>query len=208
MIQMILGGLGAVSLFVAALSIANTMTMAIYERTKEIGVMKVLGCGLGKIRAMFLVEAAMIGFLGGVFGVAISYALSLLLNTFGPVSYTHLQPRTIAVKRICDVGNWLRGFDSILAENLLRECKVFFCGCAFGFRQYLIFGNSFFNQISFHGDCFGNAFSGSLAARHDDQSIGIGQMVFICGVQAPGEEPGHTLSAKPGTKNNDGLRCV
>ena len=85
MIQMILGGLGAVSLFVAALSIANTMTMAIYERTKEIGVMKVLGCGLGKIRAMFLVEAAMIGFLGGVFGVAISYALSLLLNTFGPL---------------------------------------------------------------------------------------------------------------------------
>lgn len=85
MIQMILGGLGAVSLFVAALSIANTMTMAIYERTKEIGVMKVLGCSLGKIRAMFLVEAAMIGFLGGVFGVAISYALSLLLNTFGPL---------------------------------------------------------------------------------------------------------------------------
>ncbi|WP_367924931.1 ABC transporter permease [uncultured Ruthenibacterium sp.] len=85
MIQMILGGLGAVSLFVAALSIANTMTMAIYERTKEIGVMKVLGCGLGKIRAMFLVEAAMIGFLGGVFGVAISYAISLALNTFGPL---------------------------------------------------------------------------------------------------------------------------
>ena len=85
MIQMILGGLGAVSLFVAALSIANTMTMAIYERTKEIGVMKVLGCGLGKIRAMFLVEAAMIGFLGGVFGVAISYALSFALNTFGPL---------------------------------------------------------------------------------------------------------------------------
>ena len=85
MIQMILGGLGAVSLFVAALSIANTMTMAIYERTKEIGVMKVLGCGLGKIRAMFLVEAGMIGFLGGIFGVVISYLLSFALNTFGPM---------------------------------------------------------------------------------------------------------------------------
>ena len=44
--QMMLGGLAAVSLLVAALNIANTMTMAIYERTKEIGVMKVLGCKL------------------------------------------------------------------------------------------------------------------------------------------------------------------
>ncbi|MEG1366753.1 MAG: FtsX-like permease family protein, partial [Oscillospiraceae bacterium] len=84
-IQMVLGGLGAVSLFVAALSIANTMTMAIYERTREIGVMKVLGCGLGKIRTMFLLEAAMIGFLGGVFGVVLSYTLSLGLNYFAPL---------------------------------------------------------------------------------------------------------------------------
>ncbi|MBP8855133.1 MAG: ABC transporter permease [Oscillospiraceae bacterium] len=83
--QMVLGGLGAVSLFVAALSIANTMTMAIYERTREIGVMKVLGCGLGKIRTMFLLEAAMIGFLGGVFGVVLSYTLSFALNYFAPM---------------------------------------------------------------------------------------------------------------------------
>ncbi|MEG1477787.1 MAG: FtsX-like permease family protein, partial [Oscillospiraceae bacterium] len=61
------------------------MTMAIYERTREIGVMKVLGCGLGKIRTMFLLEAAMIGFLGGVFGVVLSYTLSLGLNYFAPL---------------------------------------------------------------------------------------------------------------------------
>ncbi|MEG0762413.1 MAG: ABC transporter permease [Oscillospiraceae bacterium] len=84
-IQMVLGGLGFVSLFVAALSIANTMTMAIYERTREIGVMKVLGCGLGKIRVMFLLEAAMIGFLGGAIGIVVSYSLSFLLNHFAPM---------------------------------------------------------------------------------------------------------------------------
>ncbi|MBM6901365.1 ABC transporter permease, partial [Gemmiger formicilis] len=38
----------------------NTMTMAIYERTREIGVMKVLGCELGNIRTMFLLESSCI----------------------------------------------------------------------------------------------------------------------------------------------------
>ena len=53
MVQAVLGGIGAVSLFVAAIGIANTMMMSIYERTKEIGVMKVLGCDMGNIRSMF-----------------------------------------------------------------------------------------------------------------------------------------------------------
>ena len=48
MVQAVLGGIGAVSLFVAAIGIANTMMMSIYERTKEIGVMKVIGCSLGR----------------------------------------------------------------------------------------------------------------------------------------------------------------
>lgn len=78
--QMMLGGLAAVSLFVAALNIANTMTMAIYERTKEIGVMKVLGCRLTNIRQMFLIESGTIGLLGGVIGVLLSLLLSAILN--------------------------------------------------------------------------------------------------------------------------------
>ena len=79
-IQLILAGLGSISLLVAAISIANTMTMAIYERRREIGIMKVLGCEIKNIRAMFLFESAGIGFFGGVIGVAISYLLSFVLN--------------------------------------------------------------------------------------------------------------------------------
>lgn len=78
--QMMLGALAAVSLFVAALNIMNTMTMSIYERTKEIGVMKVLGCKLGNIRQLFLIESGAIGLIGGIVGVVVSYILSLLLN--------------------------------------------------------------------------------------------------------------------------------
>lgn len=80
MVQAVLGGIGAVSLFVAAIGIANTMMMSIYERTKEIGVMKVLGCNMHNIQGMFLLEAAFIGFIGGIFGVGISYGASAVLN--------------------------------------------------------------------------------------------------------------------------------
>lgn len=83
-IEAVLGGIGAVAMLVAAISIANTMTMSIYERTKEIGIMKVLGCGLGNIRSMFLSEAAFIGFLGGVLGICLSYLLSFALNKLAP----------------------------------------------------------------------------------------------------------------------------
>lgn len=78
--QMMLGGLGAVSLFVAALGITNTMIMSISERTREIGVMKALGCYLGNIRAVFLMEAGFIGLIGGVIGGALSFIISLVMN--------------------------------------------------------------------------------------------------------------------------------
>lgn len=78
--QMMLGGLGAVSLFVAALGITNTMIMSISERTREIGVMKALGCYLGNIRAVFLMEAGFIGLIGGVIGGLLSFVISVVMN--------------------------------------------------------------------------------------------------------------------------------
>ncbi len=80
--QLVFGGLGGISLLVAAIGIANTMVMSIYERTREIGVMKVLGCELRDIRLMFLVEAAMIGLIGGLIGLGMSFGLSAVINAF------------------------------------------------------------------------------------------------------------------------------
>ena len=79
-VQAVLGGIGAVSLLVAAIGIANTMMMSIYERTKEIGVIKVLGCSLKNIKQMFLIEAAFIGLLGGIVGNMVSFAMSGAIN--------------------------------------------------------------------------------------------------------------------------------
>lgn len=81
LVQAVLGGIGAVSLLVAAIGIANTMMMSIYERTKEIGVIKVLGCSLKNIRQMFLLEAAFIGLMGGVIGNILSLGISAVINT-------------------------------------------------------------------------------------------------------------------------------
>lgn len=78
--QAIFGGIGAVSLLVAAIGISNTMVMSIQERTKEIGIMKVIGASIKDIRALFLLEAAAIGLLGGIVGLILSYGASFLLN--------------------------------------------------------------------------------------------------------------------------------
>lgn len=81
--QAILGGIGFVSLLVAAIGITNTMIMSIYERTREIGVIKVLGANVADIKRLFLLEAAMIGLCGGVIGMIFSYLISWGLNKVG-----------------------------------------------------------------------------------------------------------------------------
>ena len=78
--QMMLGGLGGISLVVAAIGIANTMIMSITERTREIGILKALGCFLGDIKKEFLLEAAAIGFIGGSIGITVSYIISRVMN--------------------------------------------------------------------------------------------------------------------------------
>lgn len=81
-IELMLGGLGAISLLVAAIGITNTMIMSISERTKEIGIMKAMGCYVRDIRAMFLMEAGCIGLLGGVLGLLFSFLVSIAINLY------------------------------------------------------------------------------------------------------------------------------
>ena len=79
-IQAVLGGIGGITLLVASIGIANTMVMAIYERTREIGVMKVIGATGGDVMKMFLMEAGLIGACGGLLGLVCSLGASKLIN--------------------------------------------------------------------------------------------------------------------------------
>jgi len=83
LLQALLGSVGALALLVAALGVANTMMMAIYERTREIGVLKALGASRNEIRSMFTVEAGMIGLIGGVVGLILGALLGRLVNYIG-----------------------------------------------------------------------------------------------------------------------------
>ena len=79
-LQVIFGGVGAIALLVAAIGIANTMAMAILERTREIGLMKAIGATNRDVLTIFLGEAAGIGFVGGLGGVLIGWLSGQALN--------------------------------------------------------------------------------------------------------------------------------
>lgn len=79
-INVMLSSVGGLALLVASLGIVNTMIMSIYERTREIGTLKAIGASRGDIRLMFMIEAGMIGLMGGVIGIISGWGLGLLLN--------------------------------------------------------------------------------------------------------------------------------
>jgi putative ABC transport system permease protein len=81
-LQTMLSSVGALALLVASVGIANTMIMAIYERTREIGILKAVGASNGDVLRMFVVEAGLIGLLGGIVGVVGGWVLGILGNAF------------------------------------------------------------------------------------------------------------------------------
>lgn len=76
---------GTIAVLIASIGIFNTMTMAVTERTREIGVLKAIGASPKLVQRLFLMESTFIGILGTVIAVAISYAISFATNALLPL---------------------------------------------------------------------------------------------------------------------------
>jgi putative ABC transport system permease protein len=101
---LVLGGIGGISLVVAAVGVVNTMIMSILERTREIGVMRAVGARRGAVSLLFTFEAALLGFFGGVFGLGVGYAAVVIAN---PIINKQLSGNNIASSNIITLPIWL-----------------------------------------------------------------------------------------------------
>ena len=75
-VQLMLGGIGMIALIVAVIGISNTMTTSVYDRITEIGILKVLGCDMDELLYLFLLESGILGGIGGLIGIVLSYVLT------------------------------------------------------------------------------------------------------------------------------------
>ena len=78
--QMVLGIIGAIAIVVAVIGIINTMMTAVYDRVREIALLRMLGSDSDDISFMFLFESALMGFVGGVLGVLLSMLINYFIN--------------------------------------------------------------------------------------------------------------------------------
>ncbi|MCD6575579.1 MAG: ABC transporter permease [Nanoarchaeota archaeon] len=85
-IQVVLIGIGAISLIVGAVGVMNTMYMSVMERTKEIGIMKAIGAKDKDVLLLFLIESGIIGVIGGVFGIVLGIGMAKAVEMFASYS--------------------------------------------------------------------------------------------------------------------------
>jgi putative ABC transport system permease protein len=90
-IVMVLNAFAVISLLAAGFGIVNTLLMSVQERTREIGLMKAMGMGGGKVFGLFSLEAVFIGFLGSAIGVGIGMIAGTLVgNALGSSLFADL----------------------------------------------------------------------------------------------------------------------
>lgn len=116
-LQVTFGGVGGIALLVAAIGIANTMAMAILERTREIGLMKAVGATNRDVLTVFLGEAAGIGFIGGIGGVILGWSAGQVINVLALVYMAgqSVQQGYPATSIAVITPPWLLGFALLFA---------------------------------------------------------------------------------------------
>jgi len=89
-LDVFLGIFGSLALAVSSIGIVNTLVMAILERRRDIGIMKAIGASDGDVKKLFFAEAGVMGFLGGLLGVAMGWGIGRAIN-LGTDIYLHSQ---------------------------------------------------------------------------------------------------------------------
>jgi len=95
-LTVLLGGIAGISLLVGGIGVMNIMLVSVTERIREIGLRKALGATPRVIRRQFLVEASVLGTVGGVLGA--------LLGIVGALVLPHLISNPITVSPVAAVG--------------------------------------------------------------------------------------------------------
>ncbi|HLE07516.1 MAG TPA: ABC transporter permease [archaeon] len=80
------GGIAGISLLVGGIGIANTMFMSVFERTKQIGILKALGATNSEVMKLFMIESASLGLIGGILGSILGIGIAMGISQIGFVS--------------------------------------------------------------------------------------------------------------------------
>jgi putative ABC transport system permease protein len=103
-LDLFLGIFGSLALTVAGLGIVNTLAMAILERRREIGIMKAIGASDGDVKKLFFAEAAVMGFVGGILGVALGWSIGRVINIGTNI---YLRRQDLPAENLWSVPWWL-----------------------------------------------------------------------------------------------------
>jgi ABC-type antimicrobial peptide transport system permease subunit len=96
-VQAVLAVFGGIALVVSAIGMFNTMTVTLLERTGEIGIMRTLGASSNDIKILFVSEAVIVGFLGGLVGIAIGVGIGFSLNTMVNIAATNFGGKAVTL---------------------------------------------------------------------------------------------------------------